>query len=91
MSDTPKPFGSTPLPVGAVEVGFSWFDAEVQIRHVINLLETQGDTALAVVKGSLKLIKLATQRDMLGVFAELNSVTVNVQKLVEAIKAEFGI
>lgn len=82
----PKSFQATPE---MAAVGLSWPDVETQVHHVLNLLQTQGDAALEVVKGLIKLVKLATARDMFGVMAQLQKSTVDIQALITAIKEEF--
>lgn len=83
------------IPVSATQMmgaaGFSWDDVLVQAQHVVHLLQTEGDTALAIVTGTLKLVRYIAARDMLNVFAQLNATTVDVQALIAAIKAEFGL
>lgn len=88
MSATPAVVAATPV-MGLA--GLSADDVLVQIRHVVNLLETQGDTVLDIVTGALKMVRYFSTRDMIGVFTELNKQVVNVQALIAAIKAEFGL
>jgi len=88
MSNEKHPVSATPM---MASVGFSWLDVDAQARHVIHLLQTNGDTALNVVYGTVKLLKLATSHDMLGVLAQLNQSTVDIQALIQAVKDEFKV
>ena len=88
MSNEKHPVAATPM---MASVGFSWVDVDVQAKHVIKLLQEHGDSALNVVYGIVKLIKLATSRDLLGVFAQLNQSTVDIQALIQAVKDEFKV
>lgn len=72
-------------------VGFALVDVTALAQHVVHLLQTQGDLAIGVVTGILKLIKAATAKDMLSVFAQLNQSVVDIQALIAAVKEEFGI
>lgn len=87
MSEEKKPMTATPM-MAAAE--FSWVDVEVQVKHAIDLLQEHGHHVINVVTGVMKLIRLATQRDLLGVFTQLNAVAVDVEKLIAAIKEEFN-
>jgi hypothetical protein len=71
--------------------GLSWPDVTDLAQHCIALLESQGPTALRLVGNTLRLIAAVSRRDMIEIFALLNATYTDVQKLVAAIKAEFGI
>lgn len=73
------------------KVGFSWIDVNDVVEHVIRLLESQGDTAVAIVRRLLKLVKAVTDRDLLAIFTLLNDTVVDVKKVIAAVKAEFGL
>lgn len=75
----------------AKKIQFSWSDVEVQARHVIHLLETEGERAIRIVKSTITIIYCVSNRDMVGVFVELNKVSVDVQALIKAIKDEFNL
>jgi hypothetical protein len=82
-------FGApTPL---MTEYGISWPTIVDQAQHCINLLESQGDTILSLVTGTLRMIAALSRRDMIEIFALLNATYTDVAKLIAAIKAEFGI
>lgn len=73
----------------AATVQFRLADVDVLVRHAIELLERHGPAAKAVVLGIMKLVKLATERDLLGVFVQLQATVIDVQALIAAIRAEF--
>lgn len=91
MPSEPVNFAAMQATPMMASVGLSWVDIEVQVKHVLNLLQTQGETALEIVRGTIRLIKAVTNREMLAVFIELKALSVNIQALIVAIKAEFGI
>lgn len=75
----------------AQKMDFSWIDVEAQAQHAVNLLQNHGDEFLALVTGTMKLISLATARDLSGVFLQLNQEKTDITALIASIKAEFGI
>ncbi len=79
------------MTAAAQAVGFSFVDATELAQHVVNLLETQGETALSIVTGILKLIKAVGVKDMASVFAVLAQERVDVTALIAAVKVEFGL
>lgn len=91
MAHEPVNFAAMQATPTMTSVGLSWVDIEVQVKHVLNLLQTQGETALEIVRGTIRLIKAVTNREMVAVFIELKALSVNIQALIAAIKAEFGI
>ncbi len=72
-------------------VGLTFPDVLGIAQHVVNLLETQGENCLDIVKGMLKLIKAVSGRDMLGIFNSLGELRGDVAELIVAVKAEFGL
>ena len=69
----------------------SFVDVEGVARHILHLLQTQGETALDAVRAGVAVIKAATGRDLFGVLAALDKVRADVTEIVAAVKAEFGI
>lgn len=92
MADTVKAcVGSAPPTQTMASVGLSW-DGILDVgQHVINLLESQGQLALGIVDNLVKMVAAVSGRDFLTVFALLNQTVVDVQALIAAIKAEFGL
>lgn len=79
------------LTAAANLASLSWPDVTDVANHVLNLLETQGAAAITIVRNLLKMIAAFTTRDLTTVFALANQEYVDVQALVAAIRAEFGI
>lgn len=75
----------------AKAVGMSWDDVLANVNHAVRLLETQGPTAVNIVKGMLLGIKYASGRDMLGVYSVLQQEIVDIKALIAAIKEEFAL
>lgn len=72
-------------------VGLSWGGVSEVVQHCVNLLRDKGDSVLELVESTLRLVKLATLRDMFGIFDELRKDKVVIDDLIAAIKAEFGL
>lgn len=79
------------MTAAANAVGFSFVDATELAQHVVNLLQSQGDRAISVVTGILKLVKAVTSKDMAGIFVQLNQTVVDITALIAAVKEEFNI
>lgn len=88
MSDIQR-FGS-PTPM-MVQYGFDWSKVIDYAKKSVKLLQEQGDTIVDIIQAGFIGIKAITNRDMLGIFAALSDVAVNTQKLIDAIKLEFGL
>lgn len=73
----------------ATPANLNWDDVTATVNHAIHLLETVGPTAIGLVKTIMLGVQAATGRDLLGVFAALNSAQRDVQVIVAAIKTEF--
>lgn len=86
------PFSASAPPTAEMQaVGMSFLDVQEFAQHLLSLLQSQGQTVLDLVATGMKLVKAVTARDLLGIFTELNAATIDIQKLIDAIKAEFGI
>jgi len=72
-------------------VGLSWLDLKSYAEHIVHLLQTQGETAIDAVDTAIRLVKLATLRDFVGIFAALQQEQKDVQAIIAAIRTEFGI
>lgn len=81
VNDVPTPVMST--------VGLDWLGIQGTVDHVLNLLESQGEAAVGIVRNLLKLVAAVTGRDMLLVFRLANELYVDVAALIAAIRAEF--
>jgi CBS domain-containing protein len=84
---TPKP---KKLTAPATKVGLSWPSISGTVSHIVDLLQNDGATALAVVVDLLKLVSMATARDLSGLIATAAGTNVDVQKLIADITAEFA-
>ena len=69
----------------------SWPDVTGVANHVVNLLESQGQAVVTIVRNLLKMIAAFTTRDMTEVFRLANEEYVDIQALTAAIKVEFGL
>jgi len=86
----PVPLFAKALPMSAPAM-LSFVDVPGIVAHVLNLLQTQGSTAISAVNNGMKIIKAATGRDMLGVFEAINAEVTDVNTIITAIKVEFGV
>lgn len=80
----------TPTPVMGF-FGINLDNIQEIVNHVINLLESQGQEAVSVVNGIMKVLRAVTGRDMTGVFTALSEVTDDVTDIITAVKEEFGL
>jgi hypothetical protein len=78
----------TPMMMGA---GLSFDRLVVWARKAVELLREHGDTAIDVVEDVFKLWQSISNRDLTGVLAAFASGQRNVEKIIEAIRNEFGI
>ncbi len=72
-------------------VGLGWPDIVNVGQHLLNLLETQGQAALEIVRDVMLLVKATTSGDYLEIFRLLNQTVVDITALIQAVKDEFGI
>lgn len=72
-------------------VGLSWLDLKSYAEHLVHLLQTEGDTAIDAVDTAIRLVKAVTGRDFVAVFAALQQEQKDIQQIIAAVKAEFGI
>lgn len=86
-----KVVSSAPVTTAMDKCGVDWPGVSDTINHVIHLLETQGTTVVRIVRTTMAGIAALTGRDMIGVFAAIQSDTADVKMIIAAIKAEFGL
>ena len=82
---------SAPVPEPMGAVGLDWTGVRAYAEKAIKLIQDHGHEFLDMIDAGFRAFKAITSRDMLGIFAALNDVTVDLQKLIAAIKDEFGI
>lgn len=78
----------TPMMAG---VDLDWSGVIAYARGAIRFLKEHGDTAIDALEAGFRAFKAITGRDMMGIFAALSELTVDVQNLIAAIREEFGI
>jgi len=66
-------------------------DVKYLAANIIDHLEKEGETYIHAARTILKLIQAISSRDMIGIMTQINSLQVDVKKLVVAIKEEFGL
>lgn len=87
-----KPFSTkAPRTKAMKAIGLTWLGVQEMVEHCINLLETEGETALDVVRGIMTLIRAVSERDYTTIFLQLNKTKADVMKIIEAIKTEFNL
>lgn len=89
--EMPAAFASMAVPAPMAAVGLDWSGVVAYARGAIRFLQDHGETAIHAVEAGFRAFKAITQRDMMGIFAALSEVTVDVQKLIEAVREEFGL
>lgn len=82
---------AAPVPQEMTAVGLDWTGVVAYARGAIRFLQDHGDTAIDAIEAGFRAFKAITARDMMGIFAALSEVTVDVQKLIAAIREEFGL
>lgn len=87
-----KPFKTkAPIPPLMKAVKLNWLSILGMAEHCVNILQSEGETVLDIVRGIMKMIQAVSERDLFTIFAQLNKTTADVNKVVDAIKKEFGI
>jgi hypothetical protein len=84
-------YQSMPPTTEMAAIGFGFFDLVDNAQKAIDLLQNHGDEMVDVLRTGFKLWVAISSRDLMGIMAELNKAVVDVQMLIAAIKAEFGI
>jgi hypothetical protein len=87
----PVAYASLPPTPQMMGAGLSFDRLVVWARKAVELLREHGDTAIDVVEDVFKLWQSISNRDLTGVLAAFASGQRNVEKIIEAIRNEFGI
>lgn len=82
---------TAPVPPMMATVGLSWEGVLDFAKKSIKLIQDQGSTFLDLIENGFKAFKAVTGRDFIGVFAAIQQAGGDLQKIIEAIKAEFNI
>lgn len=72
-------------------VGFGLTDAQTLITHILNLLETSGDTMKDTILTLLKLCEYVTSRNLSGIISSLMALGANFKQIAADFRAEFGL
>lgn len=92
MAATPPVFStSAPLPPLMAANGLAWLDIRDYAVHAIKVLQTEGNTAIDAIDTAFTMARAVTNRDFTGIFEALHREQADVQEIINAIKAEFGI
>lgn len=87
----PVAYASLPPTPQMMGAGLSFGSLVEYARKAVNLLETTGDTFVDLLEDGFRLWQAVSNRDLSGVLAAFASGRDNVEKIVKAIKDEFGI
>lgn len=74
----------------AQALGFGLDDVEELVTLVIELIETKGPAAKKVVLGILRLIQLASQKNITGLILQLQQTVGDLREFLATFKAAFG-
>lgn len=87
----PVAYASLPPTPMMQSVGLSFSGLVEFARKAVHLLETTGDTFVDLLEDGFKLWSAVSSRDLSGVLAAFASGQKNVEAIIAAIRAEFGI
>ncbi len=89
MNECKSPLmGAAPTPL-MMRTGVFWPNALNIVNHCLNLIESQGDTCLDIVRDLLLVARALCGRDLVSIFTGLNELRVNGAELIAAIRKEF--
>lgn len=71
--------------------GLSWVNVRSVVERILKILQDEGKTGLDIVESLLKMIGYFTTRDVSGILAMIKEVTDSVEKVINAIREEFGV
>jgi hypothetical protein len=74
-----------------VAAGFGFPDLIDYAQKAVDLLQAHGDEVVDLLRTGFRLWTAISGRDLMGIMLELNKATVDVQKLIAAIRNEFGL
>lgn len=87
MADVHSKFGaSNPM---MTAVGLSWSGVEAFGRKSVKLLQEHGYEFIDLISSGMRAIAAISERDFAKVLFELNQASVNLSRLIAAIKEEF--
>lgn len=72
-------------------VGLDWSGVQAFAEKSIRLLQQHGPEFLDLLDAGFKAFSAITNHNFVAIFTELNRATVDVNKLIAAIKEEFNI
>jgi len=87
----PVAYASLPPTPQMQSVGVSFGSLVAFARKAIDLLQEHGDTIIDTVEDVFRVWQGVSNRDLTGVLAAFASGQRNVEKIIEAIRNEFGI
>lgn len=84
-------FCSAPVPAAMATAGLSWPSLIGYARKAVDLLQAVGDTAIDAIEDGFQAWAALSGRDFTTLFAEFASAQRNIQKIIDAVKKEFGL
>lgn len=72
-------------------VGFDWFSLEKYAAEAIHALQTSGDSVIDLIHQGFVMWAAISGRDLAGIMAAFASGQRDVNAIIAAIKAEFGL
>ena len=88
----PVPFSASAPPTPVMQsVGLDFTGVLAFARKCVKLIEEHGDEFLDLIESGFRAFQAVTGRDFAAILAEIGNVNRSLTKIVDAIKAEFGI
>ncbi len=84
-------FCSSPVPAQMAAAGLSWPSLIDYARKAVNLLQSVGDDAIDVAEAGFRAWAALSERDLSGVLAAFADGQRSVNKIIAAIRLEFGL
>lgn len=91
MSDSPAVYASLPPTPLMGSVGLTFGSLLDYAKHAVHLLQTTGDTFLDLLDVSFRMWSAVSSRDLSGILRAFSDGRRDVESIIAAIKAEFGI
>lgn len=92
VSSMATKFSTTaPVPATMTAVSLDWSGVKVYAEKSVKLLQDHGAEFIDLIDMGFRAFKAVTARDFVGIFAAINAAQRDIQAIIAAIQAEFGI